>query len=501
MSNSLLFNNQQKRLNPPMWQLLCFSMFSFWQMGFIYFMGPALNIDGRTPLPISIDNVATLIAVAYIVSILFMLIFPKKVVFAGRLCTLTALITLFGLFFPLDVNLLRFLIYAHIFVCCTMIGFETFIMVNFFSEKATIRHLTIAYGVSLLLISVVQNDFLPITFPVFRIVTVFALIFLSVFYFSIPATKDSFPEYVRKKDNFTAPKKLLSGTYILIFISALMAVSGPSISGEVSNGVFVAYFTDAAISILIYVLYKKLNIHPFRSISVSMALGGLGFLLMYAAAYIPALSYVSCVLIGIGMVPCQMIPLYCVMMMKSYPSKYLTPVTIGLALVAVLVQSTMVEVFRDIPSMLNLTYGIIMVILVVVYLQLEPYFLYAFKRNIPVPDSEPDTGNKQEIDSDTVINNIQITSTVPDIQITSTVPENREIINNVGDKTDDMLKALTKRELEVLDLIACGYSNSEIAKTLFISEHTVNDYTKKIYKKLNVHSRYAAAQFVNNKNK
>ncbi|MBQ9945586.1 MAG: helix-turn-helix transcriptional regulator [Clostridia bacterium] len=205
-----------------------------------------------------------------------------------------------------------------------------------------------------------------------------------------------------------------------------------------------------------------------------------------------------------------MIPLYCVMMMKSYPSKYLTPVTIGLALVAVLVQSTMVEVFRDIPSMLNLTYGIIMVILVVVYLQLEPYFLYAFKRNIPVPDSEPDTGNKQEIDSDTVINNIQITSTVPDIQITSTVPdiqitstvpENREIINNVGDKTDDMLKALTKRELEVLDLIACGYSNSEIAKTLFISEHTVNDYTKKIYKKLNVHSRYAAAQFVNNKNK
>lgn len=222
---------------------------------------------------------------------------------------------------------------------------------------------------------------------------------------------------------------------------------------------------------------------------------------MDAAAYMPALSYVSCVLIGIGMVPCSMIPLYCVMIMKSYPAKHLTPVTISLALVAVLVQSSMVEGFRDIPSILNLTYSIIMVILVVVYLQLEPYFLYAFKRNIPVPDSEPDTGNKQEIDSDTVINNIQITSTVPCIQITSPVPENREIINNVGDKTDDMLKALTKRELEVLDLIACGYSNSEIAKTLFISEHTVNDYTKKIYKKLNVHSRYAAAQFVNNKNK
>ncbi len=481
MSNSLLLRNQQKRLAPPLWQLLCFSMFCFWQMGFIYFMGPALNIDGRTPLPISMDNIATLIAAAYIVSILLMLIIPKKVVIAGRICTIAALATIFCLFLPLEEAILRLLIYAHIFICCTMIGFETFIMVNFFSENAAIKHLTVAYGVSLFMIAVVQNDFLPITFPVFRIVTVFALIFLSVFYFSIPATKDSFPEYVRKKDNFTAPKKLLSGMYILIFISALMAVSGPSISSEVPHGVFVTYFTDAAASILIYVLYKKLNVHPFRSISVSMALGGVGFLLMYAADYAPALSYVSCVLIGIGMVPCQMIPLYCVMMMKSYPSKYLTPVTIGLALVAVLVQSTMVEVFRDIPSMLNLAYGIIMVILVIIYLQIEPYFMYAFKRKIPDTDTGKESSDLPEADI------------ISDENETTRLPKDEE--------TNDILKTLTKRELEVLDLIGCGYSNSEIAKALFISEHTVNDYTKKIYRKLNVHSRYAAAQFVNNKNK
>ena len=38
---------------------------------------------------------------------------------------------------------------------------------------------------------------------------------------------------------------------------------------------------------------------------------------------------------------------------------------------------------------------------------------------------------------------------------------------------------LTKREMEVLELIAQGFTNAIIAKTLYISEHTVNDFTKK----------------------
>ncbi len=58
------------------------------------------------------------------------------------------------------------------------------------------------------------------------------------------------------------------------------------------------------------------------------------------------------------------------------------------------------------------------------------------------------------------------------------------------------LDALTKREIEVLGLIARGFTNADIAKALYISEHTVNDFTKKIYRKLNVHNRQAAAQIL-----
>ena len=48
---------------------------------------------------------------------------------------------------------------------------------------------------------------------------------------------------------------------------------------------------------------------------------------------------------------------------------------------------------------------------------------------------------------------------------------------------------LSAREQEVLNLLAKGISFSEIAKVLQISTHTVTAHIKKIYKKLQVHSR------------
>jgi len=63
--------------------------------------------------------------------------------------------------------------------------------------------------------------------------------------------------------------------------------------------------------------------------------------------------------------------------------------------------------------------------------------------------------------------------------------------------SEDPLKVLSKREREVVELICLGYSNADIAKMLFISEHTVKDHTKKIYPKMGVHSRFELATLVN----
>jgi DNA-binding NarL/FixJ family response regulator len=55
------------------------------------------------------------------------------------------------------------------------------------------------------------------------------------------------------------------------------------------------------------------------------------------------------------------------------------------------------------------------------------------------------------------------------------------------------LESLTEREREVLDLLAQGLTNKEIAEKLFITSNTVKRHTKAIFDKLDVHTRAAAA--------
>jgi len=53
---------------------------------------------------------------------------------------------------------------------------------------------------------------------------------------------------------------------------------------------------------------------------------------------------------------------------------------------------------------------------------------------------------------------------------------------------------LTEREREVLDLIAGGSTNREIAEQLFLSPHTVKEHTSSLYRKLQVRNRAEAVQ-------
>lgn len=55
------------------------------------------------------------------------------------------------------------------------------------------------------------------------------------------------------------------------------------------------------------------------------------------------------------------------------------------------------------------------------------------------------------------------------------------------------LSELTKRELEICTMIAEGFTNSQIAGFLYISEGTVKNYISSIYDKLQIHDRAALA--------
>ncbi|TMM00728.1 MAG: response regulator transcription factor [Actinobacteria bacterium] len=61
-------------------------------------------------------------------------------------------------------------------------------------------------------------------------------------------------------------------------------------------------------------------------------------------------------------------------------------------------------------------------------------------------------------------------------------------------KSDQPAPLLSEREREVLDLIAAGSTNREIAERLYLSPHTVKEHTSALYRKLGARNRAEAVQ-------
>ncbi len=61
---------------------------------------------------------------------------------------------------------------------------------------------------------------------------------------------------------------------------------------------------------------------------------------------------------------------------------------------------------------------------------------------------------------------------------------------------NEAVKMLTRRELEILRLVAEGLTNEEIGKKIFISEKTVKTHLTNIFDKLKVNNRFKAALLI-----
>ena len=68
-------------------------------------------------------------------------------------------------------------------------------------------------------------------------------------------------------------------------------------------------------------------------------------------------------------------------------------------------------------------------------------------------------------------------------------------LSRLGTPAERAQHGLSRREVEVLRLVAKGGSNREIATALVISEHTVARHLQNIYAKLGLSSRAAATAF------
>ncbi|MGJ8609638.1 MAG: response regulator [Octadecabacter sp.] len=68
----------------------------------------------------------------------------------------------------------------------------------------------------------------------------------------------------------------------------------------------------------------------------------------------------------------------------------------------------------------------------------------------------------------------------------------RQLLKQLLPATDETAAPLTEREIEVLNLLSRGLSNSDCAEVLSISSYTVGTHVKNIYRKLEVNSRAEA---------
>ncbi len=71
-----------------------------------------------------------------------------------------------------------------------------------------------------------------------------------------------------------------------------------------------------------------------------------------------------------------------------------------------------------------------------------------------------------------------------------------ERVRTAGSAKDDELSLLSEQERKILDLIAEGKTNKEIAADVFLSDKTVKNYVSSILSKLNLRRRSEAAAFI-----
>ncbi|MDR1587751.1 MAG: helix-turn-helix transcriptional regulator [Treponema sp.] len=489
MSYSLLAENERKRLSLSLPWLCCFALFTAWQVGVFSYSGTALAVTGRLPLGIDAGNLTPLISLGYILSIAWMLVFPGRIVRAERFMAGAALLSALALYLPLSRALIAAFFLIQLFCCCVMIGFETALIVGLFSEEAAVKHLLVAYGLIFILAALMQTNFFEVPYWVFQHFNVAALALQLLFYRKLPA--HVWPRYVQKGSGLVYPKRLFAGLLALCFLGNIAFSFGISAAESVKHGVFVFYISFSVFAITGYALLRRLGLSPLRYASISVVVSVVGFILAIVALYVPVLALPACVLLGPSTTVCILIPYYGVVMSKRYPSRFISPVIIGISfVVSVLLLAWLIEAFRENTTLLYTLYLAIAVVMAVLYLFLEPYLLYSF-RGRPLISEKEIAGLAQEEAGAAAFAESPETAAAgfraepipaePPLTDPPLTERQRNLITSAFDK-------LSLKELAIAELLMQGFKYEVICTRLHISKNTAYWYRRQLFDKLQISS-------------
>ena len=469
-------------------------MYGSWQLGVVYFSGTAVSIDGRTPLPVDVGNLTLMVAAGILLSIAYIFFLPRFVVQAGRVTAFAALLSGLTLFLPFPPELLAYFYYFHCFCCVFMVGFETAIITNLFSVETILTHLFIAYAIGNTIVAIMQNDFLPLPFETFRLFIIIALLLILFFFFKLPTKV--WPVYVKKEDGLTCPKSLFVRLFMLGGLGSLMTIFGISMAENVAHGVFVTFISSAIYGLFVFLLWKVFRIIPIRIASLLIGVAAIGFVIGIVSLFVSnqALSLVACALLGGAIVICNMPWFFGFIMMERYPTKWISPLIIGIAFSTLLIHSVLLDAFRGNLQTLYTIYLIVAVGMAILYLVSEPYLTYAYRGRQLLDMEQP-----QPIEDIISAQNAEIVLEVPSTARPDSTTEANpalapDTMAQMPIKQAERLAVcafdrLSRQELRLAELIMRGYTNTEISTKMKLTIGTVKVYRKNLYSKLQIHSK------------
>lgn len=420
--------------------------FSIWQMGVIYYSSNTLTVNSINPLPVTLDNSILIIFIGYILGMLFIYFFPKKTILMGRIIMIISLFSSLLLFFNIPSLLFKILYYILTFNCVFFISINTSMLINLYSLKSALMDAIIGAIVVGLSVSLFQNDIVSFDFNLFNIVSCICLSLIVIALFKLPIKIKT--NFLTKNDKIKLPpKKSVIGLIIIQILCCLLTLFTSSLSESIINGVSISYFGLFISGLIAYILYKKNKLNPFKLCKYFFGICSLGFVLYLIPNNIT--SYFGLLLQGFGLFNILIAPFLIANLFEIYPRKIIAPIVIIIDLFAVIINSLLLELFRNNSTLLYFIYSSVSITCVIVYLMVEQ--------------------------------NLELQSLYK--------ISNKNILND----------SLSKRELEVTELLLKGYSNKEIANKLNISNYTVNDHIKNVYRKTNAHSRMELAQLIANR--
>ena len=174
MNTDILKENEKKRISLSLPLLFCFSVFTVWQMGVVFFSSKSLSLDGKTPLPVTQDNSTAVIAVAYLVSILALIFFQKYSVVILRGTLTVSLVSMLLFYLPFSPEVIALFFYLQTFCCVFLIGFIGAVIINLFTLETELIDVAITSAVSGIAIALLQNDIFSVSYPIFHVVSIIA---------------------------------------------------------------------------------------------------------------------------------------------------------------------------------------------------------------------------------------------------------------------------------------------------------------------------------------